>query len=404
VESKLKNIVHPILKLMIRTTASLYFEKVSIKGGENLPKKGPIIFACNHPSSFLDALTITYYYWPAIYYIARGDAFKKPFGAKLLSFLNNVPIFRKEEGTSNLSRNEETFDYCLDVLKQGDSIIIFSEGICENEWYLRPLRKGTARLVYEAWNDTELKDKLKVIPVSTNYSGWFGPGHKTHVEFMPPLEKEKIGHTTEQAFFMRKFNLELQHVLQEKVISIDKSKDVEAQNIVTGFLLKNIASADKVSMKVLKKFQELDNSSFRKKFLEFAKYLENEKPLYYNEKGTNIFSFLVGLIVIPIAFILNILPYSVCKYIAEKTTRKSVFYDSVFFGSLLFLGTIYMLLLAFISIWSLHCWLGIAIPIIALFSAAFYENAKRNIYCFLNGKKQSTIASMLKELYGTDND
>ncbi|HXB10524.1 MAG TPA: 1-acyl-sn-glycerol-3-phosphate acyltransferase, partial [Bacteroidia bacterium] len=68
---------------MIRTTASLYFEKVSIKGGENLPKKGPIIFACNHPSSFLDALTITYYYWPAIYYIARGDAFKKPFGAKL---------------------------------------------------------------------------------------------------------------------------------------------------------------------------------------------------------------------------------------------------------------------------------------------------------------------------------
>ncbi len=389
---------------MIRTTAALFFEKVRIKGGENVPKKGPIIFACNHPNSFLDALTITYYYWPAIYYIARGDAFKKPFGAKLLSFLNNVPIFRKEEGTSNLSRNEETFDYCLDVLKQGDSIIIFSEGICENEWYLRPLRKGTARLVYEAWNDPVLKDKLTIIPVSTNYSGWFGPGHKTYVEFMPQLGKEKIGQTTEQGLFMRKFNLELQHILQKKVISIDKTKDIESQNTVCGFILKNIKNGDELAMKALKKFQEPEQYAFKEKYLELAKYLKSEKPLYYNENGANIFSFLIGLIIIPIAFILNIIPYSICKYIAEKTTRRNVFYDSVFFGSLLFLGTIYMLLLAVISIWSMHCWLGIAVPIIALFSAAFYENAKRNIYCFLNGKKQSKIASMLKGIYGTDND
>jgi len=402
-ESKLKNIVHPILKLMIRTTASLYFEKVIIKGGENLPKKGPIIFACNHPNSFLDALTITYYYWPPIYYIARGDAFKKPFGARLLSFLNNVPIFRKEEGTQHLSRNEETFDYCLDVLKQGDSIIIFSEGLCENEWYLRPLRKGTARLVYEAWNDPLLKDKLKVIPVSTNYSGWFGTGNKTFVEFMKPMEKETIGQPNEQGLFMRKFNQELHHSLQKKCISIDKSKDVKPQNIVTGFLLKNITNGDEVAKKALKKFHEHDHSAFKEKYHELAKFLEHEKPRYYNENGTNIFSLPITLIIIPIAFILNILPYSICKYIAEKTTHKNVFYDSVFFGSLLFLGTIYIAILTFASICILH-WAGIIVPIIALFSAALYENAKRNIYCFLNGKKQSKLASMLKGIYGTHND
>src|SRR5579885_417410 len=108
-KSRAKKIVHPILKVLIRTTASLYFEKVNFRGLEHIPENGPAILACNHPNSFLDALIITVYYRRPIYYIARGDAFKKPFGAKVLSFLNNVPIFRREEGANNLYKNEETF-------------------------------------------------------------------------------------------------------------------------------------------------------------------------------------------------------------------------------------------------------------------------------------------------------
>lgn len=239
-KSRSKRIIHPILKLMIRTTASFYFEKVDIRGLENIPEEGPAILACNHPNSFLDALIITVYYRRPIFYIARGDAFKKPLGAKILGFLNNVPIFRKEEGMNNLSKNEESFSYCLDVLKEGDTVLLFSEGLCENEWYLRPLRKGTARIVYEAWNDAVIGNKLKVIPISTNYSGWHGMGNSTYVELLPPFVKEDFSDVKEQAVFLRKFNSRLSSELSGSVISIDKNAEIEAQNIVTGFLVRNL--------------------------------------------------------------------------------------------------------------------------------------------------------------------
>jgi 1-acyl-sn-glycerol-3-phosphate acyltransferase len=402
-KSRSKRIIHPIIKLMIRTTASLYFEKVNIKGLENIPQEGPVILACNHPNSFLDALIITVYYKRPIFYIARGDAFKRPFGKKMLSFLNNVPIFRKEEGMKdNLSKNEETFSYCMDVLKEGDTILLFSEGLCENEWYLRPLRKGTGRLVYDAWNDPEIGGTLKVIPVTTNYSGWHGSGNSTFVELLKPIEKKSFTDTNEQGLFLRKFNTLLANCLSEKVISIDKSKEAEAQNTITGFLLKNFTNGDELAKKASLEFTNPDAKMFHKKYLELANYIKTENLTYFT--NGNIVSFLVALFILPLAIILNIIPYSICKYIAWKTTRKNVFYDSVFFGSLLILGPIYMLELTLLSLHSTHSYYCFLLPIIAMLSAWSYESAKRHYYSFLQRKKLAKVSVLLNELFGKDND
>ena len=388
---------------MIRTTASLYFEKVDIKGLENIPPEGPVILACNHPNSFLDALIITVYYRRPIFYIARGDAFKKPFGAKVLSFLNNVPIFRKEEGMNNMSKNEDSFAYCLDVLKEGDTVLLFSEGICENEWHLRPLRKGTARLVHEAWCDPTIGANLKIIPVSTNYSGWHGAGNNTYVELMEPIEKHSFPHLEEQGQFLRKFNTHLAASLSEKIASINKAGNAEAQNTVSGFLLKNLPDGDEKARLSLKEFNKPEATEFQKKYLELATYIKQEKLKYYEENGGNIVSFLVAAFIIPFAVLLNIIPYSFCKYIAKKTTRGNVFYDSVFFGSLLVLGPVYMFSIGLITVRSTHSVYGILLPIIAMLSAWSYEACKRNIYCFLQRKKLEKLNVMLNGLFGKGN-
>jgi|SRR6185312_5032938 len=395
-----KRIVHPILKLMIRTTASLYFEHVNIKGLENIPEEGPVILACNHPNSFLDALIITVYYRRPIYYIARGDAFKKPFGAKVLSFLNNVPIFRKEEGM-NLSKNEETFSYCMDILKEGDTVLLFSEGICENEWYLRPLRKGTARLVYDAWTDPAISDKLKVIPVATNYSQWHGTGNITNAELLEPIEKSAVPEINEQGLFLRKLNTLIAASLSEKIVSIDKTKDIETQNTLTGFILKNFTDGEEKAKEVLKRFADAD-ATYLKNCTDLATYIKKENLVYY-QNTPNIINFLIASFIIPFAIILNILPYFFCKYIAEKTTRRNVFYDSVFFGSLLVLGPIYMLQLAIFGVHFIHSFYGLGLPIIAMLSAWSFESAKRNFYSFLQRKKLVEITPMLVKLFEKGN-
>lgn len=398
-KSRAKRIVHPILKLMIRTTASLYFEHVNIKGLENIPEEGPVILACNHPNSFLDALIITVYYRRPIYYIARGDAFKKPFGAKVLSFLNNVPIFRKEEGM-NHAKNQETFSYCMDILKEGDTVLLFSEGLCENEWYLRPLRKGTARLVYDAWNEPEIGDKLKVIPVATNYSQWHGTGNITNAELLEPIEKSAVTEINEQGLFLRKLNTIIVNSLSEKIVSIDKTKDVETQNILTGYILKNFTDGEEKAREALKRFGS--DAEFHKHCTELATYIKKEDLKYYHD-NPNIVSFLIASFIIPFAIILNILPYSLCKYIAEKTTRRNVFYDSVFFGSLLVFGPIYMILLAILGVHFIHSFYGLGLPVIAMLSAWSFESAKRNFYSFLQRDKLAKVTLMLVKLFEKGN-
>lgn len=397
-----KRIVHPIIKVMIRTTASVYFEKVNIKGLEHIPEEGPAILACNHPNSFLDALIITVYYRRPIYYVARGDAFKKPFGAKVLSFLNNVPIFRKEEGANNLYRNEETFTHCIEILKEGDTVLLFAEGICENEWFLRPLRKGTARLVHDARNTPEVGEKMKVIPVATNYSQWHDTGHITHVELLKPIDISLLAGIEEQGAFLKKFNAALNASLSEQVASIDKAKDTEAQNTVTGFLLKNMHDHGKLARKALKEFSNPDATAFHKIYVELANYIKKEKLKYY-EPYANIVSFMAAAFIYPLAIALNFIPYFICKFIAEKTTKHNVFFDSVFFGSILVLGPVYTIVLGILSVYFTHSWYGLLLPVITLLSAWSYESAKRNIYSYLHRKKLANVTAMLTELFGKDN-
>ena len=50
----LYSILRPLIKLTIR----LFFRNFQVNGLENIPKKGPFIFAANHPATFMDGIII----------------------------------------------------------------------------------------------------------------------------------------------------------------------------------------------------------------------------------------------------------------------------------------------------------------------------------------------------------
>ena len=168
----MKSIIHPFIKAYLKVTSYFFFEKIEISGKDNLPVDCPVIFACNHPNAFLDSIIMTTCAQRPLYYTARGDFFKSRIASALLRYIHILPIFRKEEGKEYLHKNEETFSDCIEIFKKNGALVIFSEGISENKWELRPLRKGTARLAFEAWNNSDIGDKLKIVPVSIHYSSW----------------------------------------------------------------------------------------------------------------------------------------------------------------------------------------------------------------------------------------
>ncbi len=152
-----------------------------------------------------------------VYSLTRGDAFKKNSLNKLLRWLRLLPVYRTSEGAENLAYNYETFASCIEVFKKKGIVLIFSEGLCINEWHLRPLKKGTARLAISAW---EQDLPLKVLPVGFNYSSFKSFGKDVHIYFGQPFSKEIIQQNTSHGTQLLGFNTVLQKELKTLVYEI----------------------------------------------------------------------------------------------------------------------------------------------------------------------------------------
>jgi hypothetical protein len=125
----------------------LFCHKIHLKNKQLFKTGGPLLIIANHPNSFLDALIIGSYYKRRVYFLARGDAFKKPMHRLLLESLNMIPVYRLREGKAFLHLNEYAFNKSIDLLSKGFAVLIFIEGICINSNELQPFKKGTVRIL-----------------------------------------------------------------------------------------------------------------------------------------------------------------------------------------------------------------------------------------------------------------
>jgi len=174
--------------------------------------------------------------------LARGDVFKKPFFIRLLTALKILPVYRSSEGVENLSENYKTFEACVEILRKKGIITIFSEGKCVNEWHLRPLKKGTARLAIKAWQENI---DLSVIPVGINYSSFTRFGKNVFINFGVPIRKENIDFSESDGVRHQIFNKLLSQQLAQSVFEIPKSDTQRQKSLLElkpSLLLKFILS------------------------------------------------------------------------------------------------------------------------------------------------------------------
>ncbi len=291
---------------MARIGIRLFCRKILINKPELLQIKGPVLLAANHPNSFLDSVIINVLFEQPVWSLARGDVFKSPFLIRLLTALRILPVYRTSEGVENLSENYRTFEACIRIFRENGIINIFSEGKCVNEWHLRPLKKGTARLALKAWEENI---PLKVLPVGINYSSFFRFGKNIFLNFGELIEQDPIKKLEADGLRHQSFNTILAQQLQQLVFEIP--------------------GADKQLQKQKLEIQQ----SLLKKILLFLPAVAGwitHAPLYYTVKG-----------------------------FTAKKTRETGHYDSVMTSILLFSYPIYLLAVVLVvtlltgSLWSL---------------------------------------------------
>ena len=222
-----------------RLAIYFYCRKIIINNKNALREKGPLLIAANHPNSFLDAIILDSIFKMPIYSLARGDAFTGKTISKILTSFNMLPVYRVSEGVENLEHNYTTFDACEKLFEQNKIVLIFSEGRCENEWHLRPLKKGTARLAFKAW---ENNIPLKILPLGINYSSFRFYGKNVVLNFGKIISQKDITKDISQGKSIKEFNEKLNTQLKELVFEIDKNNTGELKKhfYVKQSLLKKI--------------------------------------------------------------------------------------------------------------------------------------------------------------------
>lgn len=204
--------------------------------------------AVNHPNSFLDAVILDTLFDNPVYSLARGDVFNKKWIARILKALKILPVYREREGKEHLHRNYHTFDACIEIFKKDGIVLIFTEALCENEWHLRPLKKGTARLAATAW---EKGIPLKVLPIGLNYSCFRLFGKNVHVNIGEILELGQLKSTIkEDGRLLNEVTENIGWQLKKMVYEIDASdKKKQAEVFVIPVsLLKKILLAVPAAM------------------------------------------------------------------------------------------------------------------------------------------------------------
>lgn len=149
-----------------------------------------------------------------------------------------LPIYRPSEGVENLSENYRTFDACIELFKRNQIVLIFSEGLCENEWHLRSLKKGTARLAYKCQQENI---PLKILPVGINYSSFKRFGKNLFVNLGNILTVNDFDKNLSDGAWNQVFNNTLQQELRPLVYEIkkeDKAKQKELLKIKIPLLSK----------------------------------------------------------------------------------------------------------------------------------------------------------------------
>lgn len=170
---------YSLVKIWVRLALRIFCTNTTVRDRESLAIAGPVLLVANHPNSFLDAIVIGAQFNRPVHFLARGDAFHKPWHNTLLRMLNMIPIYRLREGKENLHLNEWAFRRSKEVLGEGGIVLIFIEGICLNTHQLQPFKKGAARI---AWENRQLPG-FSILPMAIAFDSFSRFGKEVTLHF-----------------------------------------------------------------------------------------------------------------------------------------------------------------------------------------------------------------------------
>lgn len=335
--------LYNIFGRIIRTFLQLFYKRIYINGLENIPKDKPVLLASNHSNALMDGLVIATFLigYRSSYFLGRASIFGNWFLDWLFTTVQIIPIYRPRDGENYTSKNVTTFERVDNVLLKNKAVLIFPEGNCIKEKRLRPLKKGTVRMAFSAW---EKGADVHIIPIGVNYSKHDEARSDVMLSFGKPIQIEdyRSDFEEEPSKAYNNANHDLKIGIESKMTLIENpdNKEVIEQMLEIGrndfqekdiFIMSNNPErlnhekeiANKINTLAKENKPQLDNLKIDANA--YFNALKNEKTtdkaLVNYKKSTNFIILLLAPLATVLGFVLHF-PLRYFKSLAIKMTKK----------------------------------------------------------------------------------
>lgn len=430
-----KSLMYALLRPYVDRVTKTYFPITEINYNK-VPTDDILIYAPNHQNALMDALAVLGTVETEPVFLARADIFKKKPIEKILTFLRILPIYRIRDGKESLENNNAIFQKTIDVLKNKNGLVILPEGTHGEKRRLKTLKKGIARIAFEAEEANDFKLNIKIIPVGLDWTNYQNFRSKLFINYGEPInvsdyyEEYKKNPPRGMNLLRERVATELKkymiHIESDEYYDmIDNIRFIYLPQMANKMGFKNTKQPNQfyAQKEIINKLDDFINknpeeakelSVKTKKYSELLKKL-NLRHWVIQKANFNISGLLLQSILMVLLFpiylfggIFNYIPYKI-PVLATKKIKDPQFVSSVRHVISLVVYPFYYIILGVISLFiDVEWWIKLSFfvlsPFIGLFAFDYYIIAKKLFakfrYTFKSWSKNKSLTE-LKDLHNS---
>ncbi len=222
--------MRPRLDLLVEALAKAacfsFFRSVEVVGAENIPHGVPLVLVANHHNSLVDPILVLGTTGVHARFLAKATLWDVPPTRFLLNLAAVIPVYRAQDG-ADMSKNDETFVRCWDVLAAGGAIALFPEGISHDEPHLAKLKTGVARIVIGAAERLGVRNSW-IVPVGLTFEQKGKFRSRALITIGAPLDPAPwiAEHASDPASAVRGLTAALKSALERVTLNYPSHEDV----------------------------------------------------------------------------------------------------------------------------------------------------------------------------------
>ena len=159
--------VYRLIRLCGIFLIELFFRRVS-RRGVPLEESGPLLVVANHPNFLFDPMLLGFVFKRPLWFLAKGTLFTTPLLAAFFRLVHMVPIYRRQDSPSDMTKNTDSFAFASRCLQAGRAIALFPEGVSKGERSLSDIKTGAARIALQT--ESESACNLRIQPLGITYA------------------------------------------------------------------------------------------------------------------------------------------------------------------------------------------------------------------------------------------